>query len=261
MFKKLIYKVSSKHKSLDSWIKNLPDYFADHGETIFKSRNEVKIFDFNGYLLNVKAFKVPNWINRFVYVHFRASKAERSFEYAQRFLQLGIPTPEPVGFIECHEKGLLQRSFYVSSHCFYDFTLREVLNYQTTEREEILRQWIKFTWEKLHLNGIFHLDYSPGNTLINKAGDQYAFNIIDLNRMKFMKISFEKGLKNFRQLDTDLKTIDFIAREYAILNGEDPLVAVHRLRKFHLSNVSSRHRHMKMKNSIKKFFRSGHAGE
>jgi hypothetical protein len=261
MLKRIKYQLAPKYLSLDSWINRLPDYFTDHGETIFKSRNEVKIFKYGDLLLNVKAFKVPNWINRIVYVYLRASKAQRSFEYARKFLNLGISTPEAVGFIECHSNGLLEKSFYVSLHCQYDFTLREVMNYQVPERDEILRQWIKFTYKRLHLNGIFHLDYSPGNTLINKTEEGYEFNIIDLNRMKFRKISFVLGLKNFRQLDTDLQTIEFIAKEYARLNGEDSEAAVNKLKKFHLANVSSRHRHMKMKESIRKLFRSGRGDE
>jgi hypothetical protein len=261
MLKRVKYQLAPKYKLLDSWIKQLPDYFPDHGETIFKSRNEVKIFEYGDLLLNVKAFKVPNWINRVVYVYFRASKAQRSFEYAQKFLALGVSTPEGIGFIECHANGLLGKSFYISQHCKYDFTLREVLNNQIEDRNEILRQWVRFTYEKLHLNQIFHLDYSPGNTLINKKGSAYEFNIIDLNRMKFGKISFVLGLKNFRQLDTDLPTIEFIAKEYAKLNSKDSKIAVELLTKFHLENVHSRHRHMKMKESIRKIFKSGRGDE
>ncbi len=261
MFRRTKYQIAPVYKSLKSWIKQLPVYFIDHGDTIFKSRNEVRVFQSEELLLNVKAFKVPNWINRFVYVYLRASKAERSFNYARKLLNLGISTPEAVAFIECHSNGLLGKSYYVSLHCQYDFTLREVLNYQVTERDEILKQWVNFTYGKLHRNGIFHLDYSPGNTLINKTDHGYEFNIIDLNRMKFRKISFVTGLKNFRQLDTDLQTIELIAKEYAALNGENPLVAIRKLKKFHLANVAERHRRMKMKESLKSFFRSGRVGK
>lgn len=253
--KKEKYRIAPNYKNLDAWVRQLPDYFANHGELIFKSRNEVKVFTSGEYQINVKAFKVPNWINRAAYVYFRASKAERSFNYALKFWLLGISTPEPIAFVECISAGLLEKSFYVSLHCPYDYTLREVLNYQIEGREEILRQWIRFTYEKLHLNGIFHLDYSPGNTLINKDLNGYRFNIIDLNRMTFRKIDFVAGLKNFRQLDTDLLTIAFIAKEYATLVGEDPLKAIEILKKFHLANVASRQRHLKMKESVRKFFR------
>jgi hypothetical protein len=111
------------------------------------------------------------------------------------------------------------------------------------------------------LNGIFHLDYSPGNTLINKKEGDYEFNIIDLNRMKFREISFVLGLKNFRQLDTDLTTIELIAKEYAKLNGKDSKTSIELLTKFHLENVHSRHPHMKMKQSIRKLFKSGRGDE
>jgi tRNA A-37 threonylcarbamoyl transferase component Bud32 len=251
------YQTSPQYNDLRDWVLKLPDYFENHGESIFKSRNEVKVFELKNKLLNVKAFKVPNWINQVVYVYLRASKARRSFLYARKFQDLKICTPEPVAYIECHSGGLLKKSYYISRHCQYDFTLREVLNYQVENREELLRQWVGYTYEKLHRNGIFHRDYSPGNTLINITKEGTVFNIIDLNRMSFKKISFKEGLRNFRQLDTDLPTIELIAREYAALIGENPQKAIQLLTEYHLENVASRQRHMRMKQRIKNFFRSG----
>jgi hypothetical protein len=59
------------------------------------------------------------------------------------------------------------------------------------------------------------------------------------------------------QLDTDLPTIELIAREYAALIGENPQKAIQLLTEYHLENVASRQRHMRMKQRIKNFFRSG----
>ena len=222
MSEKIKYEIAPEFGELESWIRELPSNFSSSGETIFKLRNEVKVFNIGKYHLNVKAFKVPNLINRFVYVYFRGSKAARSYSYARKFLSLGIATPMAVGFVECTKNGLLTKSYYVSLHLSYNYTLREVLDFKVELRDKILRQWVRFTYEKLHKNGILHLDYSPGNILITKTDGQFHFSIVDLNRMAFGPVSFEKGLSNFCRLWVDHDTIRLVGREYALLRGENP---------------------------------------
>jgi len=252
MSSKIKYEISPEYGELETWISTLPSEFSGSGKTIFKSRNEVKVFNIGEHELNVKSFRIPNLINRFVYVYFRGSKAARSFRYARKFLSLGVATPAAVGYVECIKNGLLAESYYISVHYKYEFTLREVLNYQVAEHDAILRDWVRFTYEKLHLNNIFHLDYSPGNTLICRKETGYDFQIVDLNRMSFGPINFEKGLYNFRQLDTDRQTLELLAAEYASLCHQDSgkaskiLIAVDRKNKANRKNRAE----------IKAFFRS-----
>ncbi|GET27867.1 lipopolysaccharide kinase InaA family protein [Prolixibacter sp. SD074] len=257
MKEKKNYHIVQEFQEVENWVAGLKDEFAQTGQTIFKSRNEVKIFEYGDQIYNVKSFKLPNLVNRFVYVYFRGSKAARSFAYAEKLLKLGVPTPQPVAYAEYIRGGVLKESFYVSLHFKYDFTLREVLNYQVSERDRILRQWVAFTYQKLHGNGIFHLDYSPGNTLIRHDGDEYHFTLIDLNRMKFGEIDFEKGLRNFRQLDTDRQTLELLATEYALLNEKDPGLAVRKLLAYDRQNKNYRHRKIKWKKAFRKIIRFG----
>lgn len=252
------YQIAPGFELLKDWIINLPEYFPNNGQSIFKSRNEIKIFNTGKFQLNVKAFRVPNWINRFVYVYLRKSKAERSYKYARKLFSLDIPTPGAVGYAECVAWGLLRRSFYVSIHFQYDFTLREVLNYEIPDREEILRLWTRFTYHKLHMNNIYHHDYSPGNTLIRKSDKTYEFSIIDLNRMSFRKINFTLGIRNFRQLDTDGQTLQLLASEYAKLRGEDEIKASKILTIYDKKNKLSRQIRGSLKNRIQSIFKSGH---
>ncbi len=257
MSKKIKYEIAPEFRELESWISRLPSDFLTSGETIFKSRNEVKVFTVGNYLLNVKAFKIPNLINRFAYVYFRGSKAARSYRYARKFLSLGIATPKAIGYVDCIENGLLRESYYISIHYKNEFTLREVLNYQVSDHDAILRQWVRFTYENLHLNNIFHLDYSPGNTLICRKGDEYEFQIVDLNRMRFEPIGFERGLFNFRQLDTDRQTLELLAIEYASLCHKDAGKAIKTLIEFDRKNKASRHGRGKIKRAFAAIFRSG----
>ena len=251
---KIKYKIAPEYSDLEPWISQLHLNFSTRGETIFKSRNEVKVFTVGNYQLNVKAFKIPNLINQIVYVYFRGSKAARSFNYARKFYSLGIATPAAVGYVECLEGLGLKESYYVSIHYRYEFTLREVLNYQVADHDTILRQWVQFTYEKLHLNNIIHLDYSPGNTLIIKKGNTCDFQIVDLNRMSFGPISFERGLFNFRQLDTDRQTLELLAAEYAALCHQDEGKAMKILIEFDRQNKASRRRRGKFKKLIRSIF-------
>jgi hypothetical protein len=257
MCKKVKYTVAPEFIDLESWIRKLPDNFSGSGKTIFKSRNEVKVYSVGEYELNVKAFKIPNLINRFVYAYFRGSKAARSYRYARKFLSLGIATPAAVGYVECKNMGFVGKSYYISNHYKSEFTLREVLNYQVADHDEILRKWVKFTYERLHKNNIFHLDYSPGNTLICRKNSEIDFQIVDLNRMKFDSIGFERGLYNFRQLDTDRQTLELLATEYASLWHKDAGKAVKMLISFDMKNKASRHRRNKIKKLIGSLVRFG----
>lgn len=252
MCKKVIYKVAPGFEMLDSWVKNLPEFFPVNGVTVFKDRNEVKVFRESGFELNVKAFKIPNAVNRYAYVYFRGSKAERSFLNARRFLDAGAATPVPVAYVECLSAGRLKESYYVSLNYPTDFTLRDVLNNLVPDKENLLSQWVRFTWKQLHQKGIYHLDYSPGNTLIRKEGNDYRFAVVDLNRMKFRSVSFGQGIRNFRQLDTDEPTLRLIASEYAELRGESADTAAALLLKFDRSNKIFRRR----KNNFKKRVRA-----
>ena len=79
-----------------------------------------------------------------------------------------------------------------------------------------------YTVNKLQKNGIFHLDYSPGNILIRKEEKGYSYSVIDLNRMKFLPIDMEKGMENLRQLHTSEENYKIIGQRYGELMGVDP---------------------------------------
>jgi hypothetical protein len=257
MSEKIKYEIAPEFGELEPWIGQLPSNFSRSGETIFKLRNEVKVFNVGNYQLNVKAFKVPNLINRFVYVYFRGSKAARSYRYARKFLSLGIATPKAIGFVECTKNGLLTKSYYISLHLRYNYSLREALDFQVELRDEVLRQWVRFTYNKLHKNGIFHLDYSPGNTLITKTDGQFQFNIVDLNRMTFGPISFKKGLSNFCRLEVDHTTLGLIGREYALLRGENSEKAAKNIVDIYRKGGTNLKKREYLKDIFKWMFRSG----
>lgn len=199
-------------------LKNIQNYFNTSQDSIHKARNEIKIIDFEGESLVVKSFKIPNIINKIVYTFFRDSKAKKSYENS---IKIESFVPKPIGFIEFKKFGLIHESYFVSENFKYDFTIREpLLQADFKDKEEVFKAFARFTY-KLHEQGIFHLDYSPGNILIKEENEDYIFKIVDINRMEFKPLGLDERLKNFAKLwakDEDLK---IIVKEYSKLIESD----------------------------------------
>ncbi|MDP4185207.1 MAG: lipopolysaccharide kinase InaA family protein [Bacteroidota bacterium] len=240
------------YPELNSFLDNIRTQFDQNGTTIYKVRNEVKNIQYKDFILNVKSFKVPHLLNRFVYSYIRKSKARRSYEYAMTLERKGVATPAPVGYIENTHNGLLQDSYYISLCYPYDFTIREVLEGRVDNKDEILESFARYCWNVLHRNGVFHLDFSPGNILIRKINSDYEFSLIDLNRMKFCKIDPIIGLKNLRQLHTTVENMQIIARAFGSEAGLDPEWCAEKLIAMDRSYQNYRSRRQAFKKGIKK---------
>lgn len=184
-------------------------------------RNIIKIVPIQGLNLNIKAFKVPNMVNKVVYNFFRKSKAQRSFEYANKLKALGVGTPQPIAYFEFKSAFFFGRSFYVSEQLDCDMTYRELTkDFNIPDYDAILRAFTRFTYG-LHEKGIHFLDHSPGNTLIKKMGNSYQFYLVDLNRMEFGPLDFETRIKNFARLTTHKSMVETMSDEYAKCTGKE----------------------------------------
>ncbi|MGV6831128.1 MAG: lipopolysaccharide kinase InaA family protein [bacterium] len=210
----------------------IEDNFKRHSEEIYKivqgfetygevfgnqDRNTLKLFQLNDVTANVKSFRVPNLVNKIVYRFFRQSKAERSFLYAKKLIDLNIGTPQPIAFAEEKNGIFFGKSYYISEHLDYDITYRELTtNFDYPDHENILRAFTRFTYQ-LHENQINFLDHSPGNTLIKKVDDEYQFYLVDLNRMRFEDMTLEDKVKNFAKLTIHDSMLEIMSDEYAHL--------------------------------------------
>ena len=197
--------------------------FDKKGELLFGgARNAIKLFEIDNNLVNIKSFKIPNLINQVAYKYFRKSKARRSYEYANRLIENGIGTPQPIAYAENFKLLGLEKSFYISEHLQAELTFRElVLQPDYPDHENILRQFTRFTFD-LHQKGIEFLDHSPGNTLIKKASEsRYDFFLVDLNRMNFHdSMDFDSRMKNFHRLTPKIEMLAVMSDEYARLYGK-----------------------------------------
>ncbi len=216
------------------------------------NRNKIKLFELNGETINIKSFKVPNLINQVAYKFFRKSKARRSYEFANRLIEYGIGTPQPIAFSESFSLIGIQKSFYISEHLQADLTYRELVEIPTyPNHETILRQFVQFSF-RLHEKGIEFLDHSPGNTLIKKTADgQYSFYLVDLNRMNFqVEMDIERRMKNLSRLTPKTEMIAIMSDEYSKLYGRSYEVVYERMRFYTDEFQEKHHRKRRLKSQF-----------
>ncbi|MDR1644572.1 MAG: lipopolysaccharide kinase InaA family protein [Tannerellaceae bacterium] len=210
------------YRSLAPWIEALPDRFGHEGESIYKERNEIKRIRTEQIDVAVKSFRIPHLANRIAYTFFRPSKAKRSYRNAQILLEKGIGTPHPIACIEEKTGGLLARSFYVSEHISDAGLLRELRGQPLREVQDLAEAFAHFT-AGIHRRETLHCDYSPGNILYRKDGEQtFSFYLVDINRMRFDRpVDAPTAAFNLRKLWGKTETILFIAGIYARDRGFD----------------------------------------
>lgn len=216
-------KINQKFKNLQKEIEtNIANYATSGKLFVAGKRNSIKLFSTNEVTLNIKSFKKPHLLNQIIYGYFRKSKAKRSFEFATILREKEIGTPEPIAFFENRNILGLKDSYYVCEHINCDLTYKELVETNYPDGENILRQFIHFTY-KMHKNGIEFKDHSPGNTLIlNKNNGNFDFYLVDLNRMNFhTSMNFETRMKNLSRLTPKKEMVEIMSNEYAKISGEN----------------------------------------
>ncbi len=212
--------INPAYKQFNRFLNNIPVLFEQGTTTIYKGRNELKLIETSELQVVVKSFRKPFWFNRIIYTFFRSPKAKRSYNYAFRLHEKGINTPIPIAYIIEKKNGLLSSSYYISSHSNYPGLLRDLDYCQLEDVIDLVEAFAHFT-ASMHEKLVLHLDYSPGNILYEKKDDQYNFCLVDLNRMKFGKVSLNAGCHCFRRLWANDEIITHMAKIYAHDRGFD----------------------------------------
>lgn len=223
--------INPKYVFLHDFIYHLPECFFKEGEIIYQGRNILKRYEVQGVQFVVKKFKRPYIINQIVYSFFRDSKAKRSFDYSVEVQKRGFGVADPIAYIEIKRKGLFAESYYISLYMESMEELREYMAVYKDEDRELRLAFACFT-AKLHEAEILHIDYSPGNILVNKQGNSYMFALVDVNRMRFKKVSVFDACKNLARLATSRQVLDEVASEYASQRGWDSKEVVPLMREY-----------------------------
>jgi len=202
--------INPKYEHLRGWLEQLPDTFTQQGEIIYEERNQIRrIGDFC-----VKRYATPKWWQRLFYA-VRKPKAQRAYEHALRLQQLNIGTPEPIAYISGQQDYLVTKTSSLQRN-FYEFRDGNIAG-----KEDLIRAFAQFT-ARVHEAGVLHLDYSPGNILFDKVNDDWQFELVDINRMRFAAVSPKEGCYNFCRLWGKRDFFETLSTAYAEARHIDP---------------------------------------
>ena len=229
--------IQPEYNRLADWIKEIPAFFSTQGETIFKGRNELKVFDTDFGKMVIKSFQIPHIINRFAYSFLRASKAERSYVNSLEILKRGFQTPQPIAYMELFKNGLLSESYYVCDYSDYlSMKKFDFFTELTEEDVEIMKAFGRFT-ALLHDKEIYHTDYSNGNILYKKEGESILFQLVDVNRIKFTKVTEAMAYKSFHRMALSIEMLEIVAGEYALQRHFDVEKSIAEIKRLNLKTM------------------------
>lgn len=215
--------VNPKYAGLTDFIVSLPSIFNRKGEVIYQGRNEVKKFHIGAYVLVVKHYKRPNFIQQIAYRWLRPSKACRAYCYALRLEALRIYTPEAVAYIEAIEWGVFADGYFVSLCCNSLPLLPEL--YEKKEYDRKLAQAFAEYVVELHQKGFLHGDLNLANIFYEVKDNEFRFIVIDINRSCFKSSpTYKECLKNLMRITHRKDLLHDIVTFYADKRGWDAAV-------------------------------------
>lgn len=217
------YEIRKDFHELEEFTINLKNTFDHIGSVILDNRNVVKKVVTESGTVVIKNFKGMYFFNRLAYSFLRKSKAERSFLNSEILNKKGIITPAHVSWVDFSSYGLLSHSYFISVFSPYK-TLRQILesdDFTQQYKDDMLDQLSVFV-RKLHDLEVYQNDFSLGNILVIPGENGFEFSMIDLNRVRFQKVSFRKGLQNFSKLEIPTEALNKLIGQYASLSGQSP---------------------------------------
>ena len=197
------------------FLQNLPEYFNNHGETIFKARNEIKVFNLNGYKINVKKYCIPPIVNRVFYsVGIRTPKCKSAFLNASKILRAGFETPKPYAYIIERRNGLIRHSYLVSEQ------LENVTQIRSGKGLNLIKEFANYT-AVLHEKGLNPIDYTPGNILFRRENGKCRFFLVDVNRFKFKNkpLNINQAPYNLYTTMSSTRNLNYFINCYANLRA------------------------------------------
>ena len=142
---------------------------------------------------------------------FRVSRARRAWAAAKTLTDLGIPTPEPLGFLEIRSGPFVARSYFITAFMSDARSARKWikpwLSTKPPEFRERFRKEILNLLLDLYRNGIYHGDTKSANMLLRspEEPDRRAFFWIDLECVKFgVQPTRRQIVRNLVQLNGSL---------------------------------------------------------
>lgn len=214
--------LDTRYGLLSEFVDELPrGGFDATGTVLHDGRNTVKLFEIDGLKLVVKRFRPPHLFNRIMYTFFRGTKAKRAYNNARKLRDdHGVDTPEAIGYLDVKKRGLVAHSYLVTEYSDYK-PIRDLLSEEKFLQVMGTNALVDFIIH-LHDKGIKHKDLNSTNVLYRIGEDmQFDFQLIDVNRMSFGKMSRRECIANLSRICDQTRLIYFISQKYVEHRGWD----------------------------------------
>ena len=244
--------INPSFSAIQDYIAAIPAIFEKEGETIYRGRNEVKVFIApDGMELVVKRFGRLPAFRRFIYSTVVKSKARRAYEYGELYLSLGFDTPQPVAYIEISERGILSDAYFISLRSDYSPLFGPLVEAERFDSQ--LADKVAEFMATLHAKGAFHGDPNLNNILYKRSPDgAVSIAVIDTNRSRFRRhLSMRACLKNLMRVSHRRDLMRQVAGRYATLRGLDPVETVDRV----FGMLKRFERNREMRHRLKGYFK------
>lgn len=169
----------------------------------------------------VKRFAVPKLCQRIIYTFFRRSKAARSYNNTLILRTMEIDSPEPIAYVEQRKSGLFHTGYYICLKSKGE-PLSNIFILSDDEQKQIISALASYSAD-MHRKGVYFSDYNAANILYHKDIDGYSFEIIDVNRIKFLSrpLTLNDSIKVLTRLRMDFspQLESIFLQEYADIRG------------------------------------------
>jgi len=218
--------LNPKYEHLREYLKNLEYHFVHDGKEIYRDRNIVKTIVVDGLKLCVKKYASPSLPGKIAQRIYKTPKGKKAYYRPLQLRERGIESPEPVAFVK-YTKGLVgSTTYFVCLYSEYRYNMVDALSLPASERDELITAFARFV-ARLHERGFLHRAFSSTNVLYDFVGGKYRFTLIDTNSIRTGRpINVERGCVNLAQLAGDDEFFTKLAREYALVRGENPLKCI-----------------------------------
>lgn len=199
---------------LAAFVSGLPQTFESGDDVLHAGRNTIKRFVTDGRSVVVKRFSRHGLLMRLIRSIGGSNKAQASYDNARELIRRGFDTPEPIGAVVEHGLGGITDAYYLCAET-KNRAIREELQSDNWNRE-LAASYGRFV-ARMHQAGVLHRDLNNTNVLWERVGDEYRFELIDVNRMDFYdtKIPDEACMENLTLFTGRRDLFQAVVQSYA----------------------------------------------
>lgn len=184
--------ISEEYEYLREWLSSICNQEIVTDDMLHNGRNKIILCSSpTGEKFALKKYKRHDLIKKVAYTFFKQNKAKRAYENARELRARGFNTPREVAYIEEWENGLITQVYYICAYTERTAISEQLASIEPFDRD-LATSYAEFV-ALLHHKGVLHVDLNSTNVLFCKEGENYSFELIDINRMCFYENEVPKA--------------------------------------------------------------------